>query len=195
MSKDYEKILAPYWQKGGTYVIPTGIVNDLLGELEDLESETKHLLELQKDMDKQYEELELQNFNLKEDIMIKKMSIPNKEIKDKTFYDLYGMPTYEELKTENQHLKEKLIIKNQYDFQDIVISALRYALGRRTYITLSTVDFIKEYPEIIDERVKQVMLRDLEDYFEDRKKWEYKDDECDYQVWLSLKNWLEQREV
>ena len=58
MIKDYEKILAPYWQKGGTYVIPTGIVNDLLGELEDLESENKHLLELQKYMDKQYEELE-----------------------------------------------------------------------------------------------------------------------------------------
>ena len=34
-------------------------------------------------------------------------------------------------------------IKNIYDFQDIVISALRYALGRRTYITKSTVDFIK----------------------------------------------------
>ena len=58
MIKDYEKILAPYWQKGGRYVIPTGIVNDLLGELEDLESENKHLLELQKYMDKQYEELE-----------------------------------------------------------------------------------------------------------------------------------------
>lgn len=58
MSKDYEKILEPYWQKGGTYVIPTGIVNDLLGQLEDLEKENKHLLELQKDMDKQYEELE-----------------------------------------------------------------------------------------------------------------------------------------
>lgn len=58
MIKDYEKILEPYWQKGGRYVIPTGIVNDLLGELEDLESENKHLLELQKAMDKQYEELE-----------------------------------------------------------------------------------------------------------------------------------------
>ena len=58
MIKDYEKILAPYWQKGGNYVIPTGIVNDLLGELEDLESENKYLLALQKALDKQYEELE-----------------------------------------------------------------------------------------------------------------------------------------
>lgn len=68
MSKDYEKILEPHWQKGGTYVIPTGIVNDLLGELEDLESEIKHLLELQKDMDKQYEKLENENLELRKSL-------------------------------------------------------------------------------------------------------------------------------
>ena len=58
MIKDYEKILEPYWIKGGTYLLPVELVNDLLGELEDLENENKHLLELQKDMDKQYEKLE-----------------------------------------------------------------------------------------------------------------------------------------
>ena len=68
MIKDYEKILEPYWQKGGRYVIPTGIVNDLLGELEDLEKENKHLLELQKDMDKQYEELENENLELRKQL-------------------------------------------------------------------------------------------------------------------------------
>lgn len=44
------------------------------------------------------EELKLQNFNLREDIMIQKKSFPNKEIKDKTFFDLYDMLTYEQLK-------------------------------------------------------------------------------------------------
>ena len=44
------------------------------------------------------EKLKLQNFNLREDIMIQKKSFPNKEIKDKTFFDLYDMPTYEQLK-------------------------------------------------------------------------------------------------
>ena len=65
MVKDYEKILEPYWQKGGRYVIPTGTVNDLLSELEDLENENKHLLQLQKNMDKQYEELEKENLELR----------------------------------------------------------------------------------------------------------------------------------
>ena len=83
-----------------------------------------------------------------------------------------------------------LKIKKIYDFQDIVICALRYALGRRTYITNSTTDFIKEYPEIIDERVCIVMLRDLNRYMQDRNAGLIKDDNCDYDNWLDLQNWL-----
>lgn len=46
---------------------------------------------------KQLEEYQLQNIDLRADIMIQKMAFPNELIKDKTFYDLYNMPTYEEL--------------------------------------------------------------------------------------------------
>ena len=84
-------------------------------------------------------------------------------------------------------------IKNIHDFQDIVISALRYALGRRTYITKSTANFIKEYPEIIDKRVKKVMLNDLEQYFNMRDNTYSIDDNCDYNTWLDLKEWLDER--
>ena len=56
----------------------------------------------------QLEECQLQNFNLREDIMIKKMSFPSKEIKDKSFLELYDMPSYEDLKNESEQLKEKL---------------------------------------------------------------------------------------
>lgn len=46
-----------------------------------------------------------------------------------------------------------MIIKDSdvRDLQDMIISALRYALGRRTYITSETAEFIKRYPELIDE--------------------------------------------
>lgn len=50
-----------------------------------------------KKLKKQLEEYKLQNINLRADIMIKKMALPNELIKDKTFYDLYDMPVYEEL--------------------------------------------------------------------------------------------------
>lgn len=82
------------------------------------------------------------------------------------------------------------MIEITHELKDIVISALRYALGRRTYITQETSEFIMNNPNLIDERVCIVMLRDIGRYFEDRKLWEYKDDECDYQSWVALQNWL-----
>lgn len=60
------------------------------------------------ELKEQLEECQLQNFNLREDIMIKKMSFPSKEIKDKSFLELYDMPSYEDLKNESEQLKEKL---------------------------------------------------------------------------------------
>lgn len=82
------------------------------------------------------------------------------------------------------------MIEIDYDLKNIVISALRYSLGRKTYITYETSEFIMKHPELIDERVCIVMLRDLGRYFEDRKLWEYKDDKCDYDSWITLQNWL-----
>lgn len=55
------------------------------------------LLKENQKLKKQLEEYQLQNINLRADIMIQKMAFPNKLIKDKTFYNLYDMPTYEEL--------------------------------------------------------------------------------------------------
>lgn len=61
-----------------------------------------------RELKEQLEECQLQNFNLREDIMIKKMSFPSKEIKDKSFLELYDMPSYEDLKNESEQLKEQL---------------------------------------------------------------------------------------
>ena len=98
---------------------------------------------------------------------------------------------------ERDELKEKvnnnIIIKDLHDFQDMIISALRYSLGRRTYINSETADFIKKYSEIIDERVKKIMLKDFEEYFDCRDDY-YKDDECDYNTWKDLYEWLKKIE-
>ena len=48
------------------------------------------------------------------------------------------------------------------DLKDIVCCSLRYALGRKTYITSLVSDYIIDHPELIDERVKNVMLKDIE---------------------------------
>lgn len=54
------------------------------------------------------------------------------------------------------------MIPIDYNLKDIIISAFRYALGRNSYITLSTCDYIKKHPEVIDERVKDVLNKYLE---------------------------------
>lgn len=81
-------------------------------------------------------------------------------------------------------------IKDIHDFQDVMCCALRYALGRKTYITSVIPDFIKSYEEVIDNRVKEIMLRDLNQYFVFRESGYQTDDECDYNSWKDLANWL-----
>ena len=64
------------------------------------------------ELEKQLEELEKQNFNLREYIVVNKMAIPYEEIKDKSLYDLYDIPSYIDLVEENQELKKQLKIKH-----------------------------------------------------------------------------------
>lgn len=82
------------------------------------------------------------------------------------------------------------MIEINRDLRDIVISALRYAIGRKTYVTLSTCDFIIKNSRMIDKHMKDVMLNDLkniEDY--------YDKDDCDYKVFIKFKEWLKGLEV
>lgn len=82
------------------------------------------------------------------------------------------------------------MIEIDYELKDMIISALRYAIGRKTYITEETCSFIKKHPELIDKRVKEVMLRDLKDL-----DMYYKETDTDYPIFKSLENWLINLEV
>ena len=85
-------------------------------DLEDLTLMFMYYNEKAKDkiqeLEKQLEELEKQNFNLREYIVVNKMAIPHEEIKDKSLYDLYTIPSYSDLSKENQELKKQLKIKH-----------------------------------------------------------------------------------
>lgn len=82
------------------------------------------------------------------------------------------------------------------DFGDMMISAIRYGLWRRTYITKVTADYIIPLVKrgAFSGRVLSVMNRDLTQYEKDRayrlqdserNKWTL-DDDCDYKSWLLL---------
>ena len=81
------------------------------------------------------------------------------------------------------------MIEINRDLRDIVISALRYAIGRKTYITYSTCDFIMKNSRMIDNPMKNVMLNDLkniDDYYDKNS--------CDYKKFTELREFLESLE-
>ena len=79
---------------------------------------------------------------------------------------------------------------NEYDFGNIMISALRYALTRKTYVSLETAEFIMNNEKYISERVCKVMLRDINRYLNLFENGFDTFDKCDYDTWVKLDNWL-----
>lgn len=69
------------------------------------------------------------------------------------------------------------------DISMMLVSAERYALGRRTYIVQWTCEIIKKNMHLLSEKDKLVMIRDLE------KPISY-GDECDKHEWMLLLNEL-----
>ena len=72
------------------------------------------------------------------------------------------------------------------DFGCIINSAVRYSLGRSSYMPSTTIRFILKYLKILDSRTITVMIRDIEMAFSDDN-LPYRDS------WLSLKYALEDR--
>lgn len=77
------------------------------------------------------------------------------------------------------HFKSKVIYDKDDDLGDIMIMALRYALGRRTYVTSKVCDFIKQNIKHANNRVRDVMIRDIEEYKNKREQGDVNDDSCD----------------
>lgn len=66
------------------------------------------------------------------------------------------------------------------DSEQILISAVRYALGRKTYIVGITTGYVKmKLEEGLSEQCKAVMIRDIED----AKDYGW---DCDKENWMSL---------
>ena len=64
----------------------------------------------------------------------------------------------EETKNKTRHKKPKVYDE---DMGAIAICAVRYAIGRETYMPGLVQDFVKRHPEIVDENVRNVMIRDI----------------------------------
>ena len=58
-------------------------------------------------------------------------------------------------------MAKKVPIKLDGDFKDIIISALRYAIPRHTYIVDSTCSWIEANPYLLDQRMIGIMMQDV----------------------------------
>ena len=76
------------------------------------------------------------------------------------------------------------------DFEDLMSMGLRYALNRQSYVTSYIPNIIMNNNHHISSRICDVMLVDLIHYFNDRKTLGIKDDECDYNSWKMLYEYL-----
>ena len=97
-------------------------------------------------------------------------------------------------------MKKKTSARDDAEIGAIVICAVRYALGRESYIPGLVCDFIMRHPEILTESDRQVIIRDIEEADEIRT---YTTDngrtitvdrlgntKIDRPGWLKLKEWL-----
>lgn len=66
------------------------------------------------------------------------------------------------------------------DYEHMLISAVRYALGRRTYIVDITVNYIIEEVPKLSDKCKRIMIQDIEYPYGGYG------DECDKRDWMRL---------
>lgn len=120
-----------------------------------LKLQNKNLQQENQQLKEQLEKYQIENFNLREDIIIKKMSFPIKEIRDKSLLELYSMPSYEDLKKENKKLKEKQ--KEFIEWLNNIINNLEKEQTKRfnhsyQYKLNSFNNILSKYKEIIGDK-------------------------------------------
>ncbi len=73
------------------------------------------------------------------------------------------------------------------DFGCIINSALRYSIGRHTYMPSVVADFVRKYMNVLDTKTIGIMIDDIDREFQYRDKIDYAD------LWRSLQSDLRKR--
>lgn len=75
------------------------------------------------------------------------------------------------------------------DFSELAMCAVRYALGRMTYVSFSVPNAIMKYKWSVTTKAFHVMLRDIREYREVHGKIGM---DCDDESWRNFEQWIEQ---
>jgi len=75
----------------------------------------------------------------------------------------------------------------------MLLSALRYAMGRRTYITGVTADMVRAYWPALPDKWRDLLERDLREELRLAEGMTGTlGDRCDHEAWVSLLAWFEE---
>ena len=80
-------------------------------------------------------------------------------------------------------------------FYVLLICAMRYCLGRRTYMVELVTQWIMSQVKELPAETARIMLRDIEEQREmgRRSGWESLGDPCDVRTWETFESWLKER--
>lgn len=85
-------------------------------------------------------------------------------------------------------VKEKMVAVDDH-YELMLISAVRYALGRRTYIVAETARYVRGKLGMVQDATLMLMLRDIDERiaWSDRSGMSGLGDECDRAEWMLLR--------
>lgn len=76
----------------------------------------------------------------------------------------------------------------------MLVSSLRYAMGRQTYIVAETANYLRSYWKHLDKGMREVVLRDLNEELRKADELGYKlGADFDHKEWVVLRNELTER--
>lgn len=78
----------------------------------------------------------------------------------------------------------------------IALCAVRYALGRRTYMPSLVADWLKRHWNCLTEQNQRSILRDVDDEFkraEELEDFSTIGDPCDINTWRNLRDWMKEQ--
>ena len=78
-------------------------------------------------------------------------------------------------------------MEKDVDTGAIAVCALRYCIGRRTYMPSLVVDWVKRHWVVFSENDKNVILRDLQQEVDSGRNL---GDDCDIKTWTDFLKWI-----
>ena len=77
-----------------------------------------------------------------------------------------------------------------HDVGRLLVCAVRYAIGRSTYIVGDACGWVRTYWAIIDQQERDCIRRDVAEALSDGRKLGW---QCDHDEWAALAAWMDER--